>query len=346
MFFAKELAGEPPLGLVTAERLVTVSRRLAEKEFWKYLLEDEIVAVAGESQMLYLQVMGQFGEFQSVTAYRGQRGLRYLDDMMSERLAWPGEALERHDLIRVRFAARKDLRTADRALLEALGVPKVRGVKVPEFSSCRPGFYDWHVNDAEGKDLAHALELLERILVMVEASGEITRWPKSGFCPLVTEDADGSLKVEQVSLNPDEEPEEHWEAPAAWPAKPLGKGGLWEMGQFCAAAAVGAKAERKSIFCATAVMETERGIALAMEAASADGPRLPALWEGFVKAVGNVGNLPESLAVNSNAHAAMLRPVAERLGFDLVVKPRLEALEESRYGLLLSMGETPFRTAE
>jgi len=198
MFFGKELAGEPPLEWVPAERLVAVSRRLGEKEFWRYLLEDEIVAVAGESQVLYLQVMGQLGEFQSVTAYRGQRGLRYLDDMMSGRFSWPGGALERHDLIRVLFAARKDMRAADRALLEALGVPKVRGVKVPEFSSCRPGFHDWHVNEAEGRDLARALELLERIIVIVEASGEVTHWPKPGFCPFFTENGDGSLKIQRV----------------------------------------------------------------------------------------------------------------------------------------------------
>jgi len=38
----------------------------------------------------------------------------------------------------------------------------------------------------------------------------------------------------------------------------------------------------------------------------------------------------------------MLGPVAKRLGFVLTVKPRLEAFEDLRQNLLLSMGETPF----
>lgn len=81
---------------------------------------------------------------------------------------------------------------------------------------------------------------------------------------------------------------------------------------------------------------------MAIEAGATDGPRLPALWEGFVKGVENSGHLPRSLAVSRNDHAEMLGPVAKRLGFVLTVKPRLEAFEDLRQNLLLSMGETPF----
>ncbi len=342
MFFANELAGEPSLELVTAERLVAVSQRLDDMKFWTRLPEERIVALAGETEVLYVQATGALGEFRSVTVYRGQRGLRYLNNLMDEVFEWHGEALESHDLIRVRFAARKDLRAADQALLEALGVPKVRGRKVPEFSSSRPGFHDWHVNDAEGRELARALEILERFLTMAERIDGAKLWPDPDFCPYLTEDSEGHLMFQQVPLDPGDEPAERWEAPSDWPGKPLRNAGDWEMGQFCASAMLGEKSERKGIFCATAVMDAKRGTAHALQASAAHGPRLPALWAGFLKAVGTAGHLPKSLAVSRNDHAAMLRPVAERLGFTLAVKPRLEALEQLRHSLLLSMGETPF----
>lgn len=169
-FFERELAGEPPLERLTAERLVAVSQRLADRKFWNELREEQVVVMTGESGKLYLQVMGVAGEHRAINVYRGARGLRYLNDLMEMSFEWPGETLVGHDLLAVEFTSRRDLRPADRELLDALEVPKKRGALMPSFSSRRPGFHIWYVNEPEGRELAAALELLERFLLQLAKS--------------------------------------------------------------------------------------------------------------------------------------------------------------------------------
>jgi hypothetical protein len=90
------------------------------------------------------------------------------------------------------------------------------------------------------------------------------------------------------------------------------------------------------------VAEATRGIVLHPELNNASEPTLPTIWKAFTAAVTTVGHLPKTLIVKEPSQAAMFRPVAERLGFAVQVKPRLRVVEGLRFSLLMEMGETPF----
>lgn len=336
MFFEKELAGEAPLRRETAERLYAVSRHLFQVRFWELMPEGRVLAV-GEEEMFYLNATGTLGGFLSLTVYRGPRGLAFLNRVRGQEYQWAGEMLVEQNFLRLRFTFRGDLRRADLKMLHELGLPKGKVDMVPEFSSARPGFHDWHVNNDEGLVLAKALEVFAGFLQESEAIDPMRFWPFPESCPWLRFGSDGLVRVEQVPLETVALPEdlEGWTPPSGWPKKGMKRRGTWELGYFHPMAPIGKGRERKWIPRLSFVVDAQDGRALHHSLGQATVPVLAGLWAVLVGAVEKTGYLPSRLHVYDEASEAMFREA----GFDVERPAEMRAFEHLREGMCEMMGD-------
>lgn len=336
MFFGKELAGEPPLQRETAERLLAVAVHLFQVRFWELMPEERVLA-CGEEEMFYLNATGMLGGFLSLTVYRGPRGLAFLNRVRGQEYRWAGEMLVEQNFLRLRFTSRGDLRRADLKMLHVLGLPKGKADMVPEFSSARPGFQDWHVNNYEGLVLAKALEVFAGFLEQSAGIDPVRFWPFPESCPWLRFGSDGLVRVEQVPLETVALPEDldGWTPPSDWPKKGMKRRGTWELGYFHPMAPIGKGNERKWIPRLCLVVDAQDGRALHHSLGQATVPVLAGLWAALVGAVEKVGHLPSRLRVYDKASEAMFRSA----GFDVERTAEMRTFEHLREGMCEMMGD-------
>ncbi len=332
MFFAKELAGEPPLERGTAERLFSVGMDLFHRRFWTIMTEDRLLAL-GEEEMLYLHATGVAGDFVSLSVYRGQQGLAFLNRVRRQEYRWSGDMVAEQNYLRLRYAFRGDLRRADLKMLHELGLPKGKVDVVPEFSSARPGYHDWHVNNDEGLVLAKALEIFDGFLVESEGIDPMRLWPFPESCPWLRFGSDGLVRVEQVPLEVAAVKKADWTPPAGWPGPGMMRRGTWELGCFHPATPVGKAKERKSITQLCVVVDADTGMALHHELDQTSDHELMGLWKTIVGAVAQMGHLPKRLRVGDEASAAMFRALGLEVEHPAEMRS-FEAVRESMLGML------------
>ena len=344
MFFAKELAGEPPLERQTAERLYSVGMDLLRRRFWTLMTEDRLLAL-GEEEMLYLHATGVLGDFVSLSVYRGQEGLTFLNRVRRQEYRWAGELLAEQSFLRLRYGFRSDIRRADLKMLHTLGLPKGKVDIVPEFSSARPGYQDWYINNDEGLVLAKALEIFDGFLVESEGIDPMRFWPFAESCPWLRFGSDGLVRVQQVPLETAALPKgnEGWTPPPDWPRPGMKRRGTWELGYFYPLTPIGKDKERKWIPRLSLVLDAQNGKTLDHSLGLATEPVLAALWSAMVGAIEKAGYLPRLLRVSDEASETMFRA----LGFDVERPAEMPAFEMVRESMLTSMGDirlngTPF----
>ena len=336
MFFAKELAGEPPLERETARRLFAVAVHLFQVRFWELMPEVRVVA-CGEEELFYLNATGMLGGFLSLTVYRGSRGLAVLNRVRRQEYRWAGEMLVEQDFLRLRFTWRGDLRRADLKMLHELGLPKGKVDMVPEFSSARPGFLDWHVNNDEGLVLAKALEVFADFLKQSEGIDPMRFWPFPESCPWLRFGSDGLVRVEQVPRATVALPKggEEWVPPTGWPPMGMKRRGTWELGSFHPMAPIGKPKERKWIPRLSLAVDSQTGAVLHHALGPATGQAAAGLWAALVAAAEKVGHLPSRLRVYDEASEAIFRSA----GFDVERPAEMRAFEQSRAGICEMMGD-------
>ena len=261
--------------------------------------------------------------------------MAFFNKVRRQEYKWAGELLAEQDFLRLRYAWRRDLRRADLKMLRTLGLPKGTSDLVPEFSSARPGFHDWHLNNDEGLVLAKALEIFDGFLDETKGIDPALIWPSVETCPWLRFGTDGLVRAVQIPLEAAVE-EAGWAPPTGWPQPGLKRRGTWEIGCFHPISPVGKPKERKSIMQVSVVVDGENGMALHHSMGLAGELHLKTLWTTMAEAVENLGHLPSRLRVKDEASEAMFRA----LGFDVERSTEMPAFEEMQETMLGMMGDT------
>lgn len=336
-FFAKELAGEAPPKLAAMQRLYSLATDLFSLVPWRVLDESELVltrdSVTGE--LWCCSVMGSLGEFYSMHAYRGERGLRLFRRMAAGEIADPGEALTSMDCLYVEFVPRQGLMRQDRELLAALGHPRGRNLTSPVFRAIRPGFHPWFVNADEARTLAECIRAVVVICTAI-AGQEENFWNGEGVYPMVTRE-DGAEPRYNVDLVKPVLPAEIPAEPVKLPDELMGRlrgrdyalRGAMELEHIFSGAAVGKPNERPSCAAIALAVDADSGIVYAPEATDSTVAPEIALARVFLAAVKETGVLPREVRVRSQKYKASLAALMESCGVKIRVMNRLPAAEQA-----------------
>ncbi|MGD8791060.1 MAG: hypothetical protein PVF47_00800 [Anaerolineae bacterium] len=323
------------------QRLYQAAIALKEEEPWEWLYEDEIFGVENPEtgQIGYVSIMGSAGEHLALAIYLGSEGLDGFWRMQQgEAMANPAIVYEIPQL-QASFEDRNILDASDRATIKELGL-KFRGRQAwPMFRSYQPGCAPWFLTAAEARFLAltieQALDVARRVcddtdLLEPEAEDEY-------LVRVQTEEgwADEWLVPSPPALRP---------TPAIDAGRLAALEGAFarqtfalEVDLFAMPSYVKEKDDtRPYVAYNLMLVEASSGMIVGTEVmiAKPDFSAMEAQAQaGFLDTLERLRATPGLVAVRDERLYHLLAPAASALGFQLLVSPRLPALDEARDAL-------------
>jgi hypothetical protein len=163
------------------------------------------------SQAGYCSVLGSSGGMFGLDVALGTEGLETLLDLLEAPPDTPSDDfLLSWKSLRCSFENKRALTKEDRALYGALKI-KYSGHRIwPLFRSFEPGYYPWHLSDAEAGYLALCLEQAAQVCARFRSdpSGLVLQKDFSQFfCRVPEKTTDGGLKWRDGWISPDPLPE-------------------------------------------------------------------------------------------------------------------------------------------
>jgi hypothetical protein len=182
-FFAKELANEGPPSFETLHLLYELSIEFWRRSPWDVFSDSQLVLVKipNSGEIAHCSVMGALGEVYRLHAYFGQEGYRLFRKIASGEAVTPGEFYRSQKGVYAEFVENKEMETADRKLLSALGHPSQ--VKAgPIFRSIRPGHKPWYVTEGEANTLIECLQATLGVYRSIKGGQQVDYWPARTGC--------------------------------------------------------------------------------------------------------------------------------------------------------------------
>lgn len=139
-----------------AKTLCNLSAQIKALAPWRWMEETDVFGVEDPdtSEIGFVSVMGNVGEYEAVGVYQGAEGIYDFMDLHSGPSASPDRLMEIRQ-IQLSFSEAKFLEKRDRELLKGAGL-KFTGAR-PQFRSYRPGFLPWFITLKEARLLIHVL---------------------------------------------------------------------------------------------------------------------------------------------------------------------------------------------
>ena len=299
--------------------------------------DDQLFAVRDpeSGELGYCSFLGAGGEVFALTVYPGIDGLRGF-----RRIAEVGTGPGSWDMrlylrcLKAEFENRGALQPEDLGILKDLGV-KPRGSKAwPMFRSLEPRLLPWFLSEAQVRFLAvmteQAIDICTRakrdpaLLVSFDESRVLTRQGDSlaGWRDVWTPVPDeGERPLEELPLDPFELTQAD--------ALTSTRRGAWEIDIGCAPFPVQErKADRPYYPAAIMVVERKSGVILGLDLENAPDPR-PGLRRHMLSIARKLGFAPRTLVTCNPDILVAVKPLADRLGIELKMEPRVPAIEEA-----------------
>lgn len=130
---------------------------------WIFMQETDVFGVQDpeSGELGFVSVMGQLGEFQAISVYRGAEGL-YSWRNFVELLSIDAKSEQAHDMVyeipqlQLAFVEPTILEKRDRDVIKASGFKFSKNQR-PQFRSYRPGYLPWFLTREEASHLIYAL---------------------------------------------------------------------------------------------------------------------------------------------------------------------------------------------
>ncbi len=342
-FFAKQLKGEEPLSLGTAQHLFRLASEIYGFGPWKVLGEHHMVfcPLKEIGDLGVISVMGSAGEFYSVMVYLGAEGYHLMRDMAEGDLD-PGEYHAARRSLHVEFEQSSGLEKPDRELLRAMGHPATGKLYAPVFRSTRPGYVSWPVNETEGRALAEALAAT---IVFLRHLADVKKnlW-LDGVYPKVELTTDWRLEQLQAAISsmaPPPRSEPPVVAPNVDPARirrvierATRRQTWWEIDRYVMSLPIGGKDERHFLGRCCLVADSGSGIILGFDMTGPDSEAGDALAETLLAAAEKAHALPQEIWVGRKAYQELLAPLGEQLGAPVMLMAGLPAIDAAKDGLM------------
>ncbi len=347
-FFQKQLKGDEPLSVATAQRLYDLSVAFAALAPWSFIGDGDLVLVKDPytRQIGYCSIMGALGEVFSLHVYIGEESYRGLRKILAGEQFLPGEFFATHRGVSLEFVRISEAGGPDRELLKHFQHPMGRGAVAPIFRSLRPGYHPWHISEPEAVILARCVQAVLAFCSPVMGDPDPPFWKKEDVYPLlVPVDDDGPQQGFTVQLmKVTDPPVEPPIAPVVDEAR-LGRilagdhslRGVLEVDHFYSGTVIGDHNERKAILPVALVTDAESGFLFPPELGTPWQSRGEVLAEAVLKAIEGGKHLPREIRVNNAGFKTLLDSLAQRLGADVKVVKRLSGIERAKKSLLTMM---------
>lgn len=344
-FFQKQLQGEEPLGLATAERLFSLGAAINSISPWRFLADQDLFLLRDpkSQEMCYCSVMGAMGQVFSLHVYVGDESYRFFRRLSSGAAVTPEEFLASQKGVSVEFVRLSELTPPDRELLKCLGHPLQRGCVAPIFRALRPGFHPWYVTEGEGSLLAECMLALIAFCQAFSSGKGTSFWSEEDVYPLLAPVArEGSKSAYAIQKLRVPEPlppaPEHAVVDEDRVRKILGKDptlrGCLEADFFLALGKIGEKNQRKSCICMGMVADADSGFLFRPELAVASQPGSKVLASALLNAIDDSKCLPAEVHVRKEEFKIMLDSLTRQLGVPIKVVKSLPSLDRAKRGVL------------
>jgi len=355
-FFKGQLAGETPLSLATAQRLLSEAIELMAMRPWEFLEDQDLVLLKSplSNDTCYCSIMGALGEVFSLHAYVGDESYRFFRRIAAGKSISIGDFYGSLRGVYVEFVGLSQLTSPDRELARTFGHPLKRGLKVPIFRALRPGYHPWYPTENEGVVLSECIGGVLAFCERLQRSDAHDYWEDDGVYPSlvpVQVDPEGKrFDIEMVTI-----PERVPAAPEPTKLdenrirkileKNYRRQGALEVEHFYAAGMVGKRDERKACIRMGLVADAGSGFVFPPELAMPERATADIIATAVLNAIDTAHCLPREIRVDKHEFRTLLEPLAIELRLVVRTVKRLPALQRAKEELLAMMGDPgPFNS--
>jgi hypothetical protein len=349
-FFNRQLGGESPLGLATAERLFAAATELIAMKPWEFLEDQNLVLLKSplSNETCHCSIMGALGEVFSLHAYVGGESYRYFRKMAAGEPISIGEFYGSLRGVYVEFVGLSELTPPDRELARTFGHPLKRGLKAPIFRALRPGYHPWYPTENEGIVLAECIGGVLAFCERLRKSEVHDYWKEDGVYPfMVPVQVEPERKQFDIEMVRIPEPVAATPQPTNLDEDRIRKilernyrhQGAFEVDHFYAAGMVGKRDERKACIRIGLAADVSSGFVFPPELAMPERATADIIVTVVLNAIDTARCLPREVRVNQPHFRMFLEPLASELGLAVRTVKRLPALQQAKEELLAMMGD-------
>jgi hypothetical protein len=336
------LAPPPEIPPETWRALFGAAADFARLRPWEAIYDSQVVGWSdpGSGETRIGCVLGNAGEVFGAVFYRRPAGMRWILSMLTED-ADPmdlGHA-EGMDCLKLEFVPKRELKKADRAVLEAAGFkPAGRGPVWPQFRAAEPGWHPWYITPAEAGQFSVDLPRLTAFCALLLAEPDLYDGhapPELPFLPSPMPER--ALRREDLHWQPLVPPPGQDYAPFEAGVEDLA--GLRALRMMpdstseydCALLPGGSFVEngRPCYGRVCLLVEQRRGRILGFDLSGGATPPGEAAGRGLVKTLAGSGILPGRLMIRGERLQPVLAPLCAALGIRLEAAATLPACDEA-----------------
>jgi hypothetical protein len=315
---------------------------------WTWMHDSQVIGMRhrATNEVLLGSILGRLRSVFALIVYRNAAGHRWLlNAILGE--ADSAEDDDRafdQDAIKAEFVLKRELEKEDRAILTAASFsPSLKGTRVwPQFRSMAPGAFPWHVTQNEAETLLFALPRAAALAKLVREKPDLWDDHRDGeiaFLPANFDPAKDELRPRQLDWEPMiPVPEPIPEAVTlddATTARLLGlrqaKGFHLEIDVTYSPPIVVADVDRPRLPKLALAVDRGSGFIGGFHLSDPkDREGVAALGSVLCNALTKLGARPEVIFVQRLRVAAMLAPIADRLGIPVIQDLELEELSMAK----------------
>jgi len=338
---------------------------------WEWMSDSAVFGVQNidNDEIGYCCVLGELGEVFGLVVYLGTEGLEIHRKIQSGKLRPTApESRYGQKCLTAWFSNRGELDKTDLATAKKLGFTfKGRNVW-PQFRSMRPGYYPWHLSEREALFLTHCLDQARLVATRLQEDAGWLDSPKKNHylirVPLGGDDVTLSgteacdlfsppgqqLLFRELGGNRDRGWRSEWRTPAPLVQAPLPpypldevrlqrlknscrtRGGIWEIDAFYTPSPI--DGDDRPYFPYTYLC-VDHDSGMILDTVLAEPSKWPSAFpEALLAMIEKNKVLPSALWLRNRPLLELLKPLAARLGADIVAAKKLPNLDQAKRGLL------------
>lgn len=323
---------------------------------WSFMSETDVFGVQDpESGALgFVSVMGQLGEFQAISVYRGAEGLYGWRNLI-ELLSIDAKSDEAHDIVyetpqlQLAFVEPAILEKRDRDIIKASGF-KFAKSQQPQFRSYRPGYLPWFLTREEASHLVYALTQTIIVAARFLSDNNVIAFIEApedrDYLIRVPRLKDGTTSWEDSIVRVDAPPAQllplSVEETVPGKLKEFPRSGALEVELFILPAKVGRRQERPHLLYALLAVDSASGFIVGMKLMEAvEGVDLmyASVAETLVSDWMQHQMVPQEIRARSARLLTVLEPLASELAIALSLVKKLPALNRAKTSLIEHFGD-------
>jgi hypothetical protein len=343
----------PEIPLAAWRSLYDAAIKFKGASCWDWMYDDNIFGIQNPHtrEIGYACIMGNLGELYALNVYLGADGFagykRILEQMDDENDDF--SIMHHQHCLQAAFVDRQELAKEDLQIIKNLGY-RFRGADAwPQFRNYYPAYFPWYLEQAEVEYLTLAIEQTLDVALRFKDDPSILTPPDSDAYLTRTAHFEGERLIwkDEYLMPPAEE------IPVASECevdeiriRRIKEGmpkhrGIWQVDMSLYPAPVREGSERPYFPYIFIVMDSVTQMALTTHLCP-PGNQVGEFCNAFLEYIEKNGAIPERVEVNKDVIADMLKPLAEALRFNLIVKKRLTCAEDFLQSLCMAV-EKGFR---